>query len=325
MAGESAGGLMNGLLLVAPAARGLFHRAVLESGSSVSSLTPDRATARARRFLELAGVSTAADVQSLALDDLLAAQDAFLEELFIHDAWRPVGDGDILPPNPFQALLDGDAARVPVLIGHTLDELRYWIDYGYPGLETVGVDDIMEWLRGVVGEARAGRIAAAYRSLRANENRAASAILGDYAFRMPATLVATALCTRQPVYCYLYEWQSPVHGETLGAPHAIELPFLFGYFDDPLVHAMIGTDPPRDLAVQTQDAWLAFCRRGDPNTAQLPEWPRFDPDRRPVMVFNRPPRLELDPYGAERLAWGDELPDVRRVGIGELLDTTTTP
>ena len=107
---------------------------------------------------------------------------------------------------------------------------------------------------------------------------------------------------RAPVHMYLFAWKSPALGGKLRSPHTVEIPFVFDNTDVPTV--MTRAPGARELAARVSSAWIAFARNGDPNTPQLPQWPRYDTARRATMVFDDQSRVVDDPGGAERRAWG---------------------
>jgi carboxylesterase type B len=95
--------------------------------------------------------------------------------------------------------------------------------------------------------------------------------------------------------------RDPVLGGTLGACHALELPFLFEILDDS--HEYVGHSPPADLANALHRAWTRFAATGDPNGDELPAWPTYDTRRRPVLDFDTVRRVLDDPAGEERRLW----------------------
>jgi para-nitrobenzyl esterase len=127
----------------------------------------------------------------------------------------------------------------------------------------------------------------------------------DAVFRIPSLRGADAqAATDVPVWVYLFTWRTPVFGGGLGATHALELPFVWGMTDDPGWRFLVGDAPPAHLTDAMQEAWLAFARTGDPNSAALPSWPRYDASR-PTMEFGDDVRVVRDPGADLRRAWMD--------------------
>jgi para-nitrobenzyl esterase len=315
--GESAGGMSVGTLLGTPRARGLFRRAIPQSGAAHNVHTREAATRAAEAFLAECGLSPAgcAALRELPAQQILDAQLRVMAKQMGRGGllpFQPLVDGDVLPQPPARAIEDGLSAEVSVLVGTTRDE---WKLFGFmdPGIATLGEPDLVarmrERLSGSDPEA-AARLVETYR--KAREGRASTqprdlfvAIETDRIFRLPAIRLAEAQARRQPqTFAYRFDWESPAMGGMLGACHAIELPFVFGTHGRPGLEMFIGKGPEVDaLATRTMDAWLAFARSGDPSHAGVPEWPAYDADRRATLIFGRETRLELSPCDAERQAW----------------------
>ena len=104
-----------------------------------------------------------------------------------------------------------------------------------------------------------------------------------------------------PVYLYYFDWYSPARDGKLRAMHGMELPFVFAHPD--LVQFMTGMGDERyELARKMSAAWAAFARTGNPNHADLPNWPAFNPTSYPTMIFNNECKVVNDPNRDERLA-----------------------
>jgi para-nitrobenzyl esterase len=127
----------------------------------------------------------------------------------------------------------------------------------------------------------------------------------DRTMRHPAMKLAGLHAAHQPqTYAYLFTWPSPALGGMLGACHALDLPFVFGTLDHPLIRPFAGRGPEaRRLAEQIQDAWIAFARTGRPGHGGLDEWPAYDAAHRHTMILDRQCRVESAPREAERAFW----------------------
>jgi para-nitrobenzyl esterase len=101
---------------------------------------------------------------------------------------------------------------------------------------------------------------------------------------------------------YRFDWKSHVSTD-LGACHAIEVPFVLDNFSAPLSEEIVGPNPPMGLSDIMMDSWIAFVRTGDPNSAGLPFWPRYDAKRRATMIFNEHIATQDDPNKATRLSY----------------------
>jgi para-nitrobenzyl esterase len=106
---------------------------------------------------------------------------------------------------------------------------------------------------------------------------------------------------------YRFDWESPTFGGRLGAAHALELPFVWNRLDLPMAPILLGKDPSVALPLATtmHATWAQFIKTGDPNGAGLPEWPRYDAERRATMLLDRTCTIADDPGGQARALWPD--------------------
>ena len=103
---------------------------------------------------------------------------------------------------------------------------------------------------------------------------------------------------------YLFVYESPARRGSLGACHALELPFVFGTLDAPTQDRFAGTGPAvEQLSHHMMDAWLAFTQRGNPSHSGIGPWAAYDAKDRATMIFGRTSALERAPFDAERAAW----------------------
>jgi len=316
--GESAGGMSVGSLLAMPAARGLFHKAIPQSGAANTALALGQAVQVAEQFLDILGLS-ASDVdalRSMTAEQLLAAQQELTLRMLRSDVTtgmplQPVIDGKTLPSLPIDAIERGSAEKVPVLVGSTLEEWKLLgtMDQDLPKLDEAGLVGRCQRL---MPAENVLDVIEAYRKTRAKRGAATTpaelfmAIQTDRVFRLPAIRLAEAQRRhQQSAYNYLFTWRSPLFGGILGACHALELGFLFGTYEE----NFSGSGPAADaLARNIQDAWLAFARTGDPSCQSLGTWPTYG-EHRETMLLGEECHVEEAPYDEERRAW-DSVPDV---------------
>jgi len=320
--GESAGGMSVGTLLGTPAARGLFQRAILQSGAAHNVSSPEIASRVGRRFLETlgAGARDLGALREAPLAALLDAQAKTAAALFGRMAeglpFQPVVDGTVLPKRPLDAIASGACAGVPILVGTNLDEWKLFglADTSLAKLDEAGLVERLARVLGATGgdgtglAARAVEVYRAARSARRESVEARElwfAIEGDRVFRVPAIRLAEAAAEQgSAVHKYLFGHASPALGGALGACHALEVPFVFGGLEEPAVRAFVGEgDAVQALSDAMQDAWLAFARDGRPAAAGLAPWPAYETGRRATMRLERESRLEHAPLEPERSFW----------------------
>ena len=308
--GESAGAMSVATLMASPAAQGLFHRAIVQSGGATAVCSLDDARLVSGELAaQLAVPATAAAFGEIDPDEVLAAQTAVALAMQgdpSPDRWGvttlrgglgimslfPVVDGDVVPEVPQAGIAGGSAAGMPLLIGTTKEEYRLF-------LVSTGLIDAVttEMLPSLA--ARYGWPAEAIETYTANRPGAsagdiASAILTDAAFRVPTTALAAAQhAAGGRVYSYEFAWPTPV--ARLGACHALEIGFVF---DTVGQHsAMAGETAPSQLADDMHRAWVAFARDGDPG------WTAWTPDHPAVMTFALESAVVTGPRADELALW----------------------
>jgi para-nitrobenzyl esterase len=300
--GESAGAISIGTLMAMPAAQGLFQRAILESGASGLGL-PTRADATriARSVLDELG-ATVDELAGVPIDHLIAAQERLAREHGL-GAFAPHIDGAALPKRPIEIIREGGSPAIPLLLGSNRDEWNLFEVF----LGEVTVEPFREPMRAWLGPTL-DRLLELYRARHRDraDMRAWVDLIGDVVFRIPAIRLAEAQAGHgAPVYMYRFDWKSPTFGGRLGAAHALELPFVWNRLDLPMAPILLGTDPSvaQPLATVVHATWAQFIKTGDPNGAGLPDWPRYDAERRATMLIDRTSTVVDDPDGDARALW----------------------
>ncbi len=314
--GESAGSMAVCTLLVMPAAQGLFHRAIAQSGASLELSSASQAARITENLFATAGIEPG-DVerlQSLDVESLLAAQRMAVSEQF-GLGYGPIVDGETLPLQPKDAIARGTYAKVPFLIGSNRDEMNLFRMAALRELdkpmERARLLEVLEKALPREAPDKIERMLDVYRSSRAERGLPATpraligALQSDARFRMPSVRFAEAYRAHQPrTFMYLFTYESPAMRGALRACHALEIPFVFGTLAAPFQDRFAGRGPHVNaLSEVMMDAWLAFARTGNPSTLSAGDWVPYDPERRATMVFDRVTRLEDAPYEEERAVW----------------------
>jgi para-nitrobenzyl esterase len=320
--GESAGAMSIGALLSMPRAKGLFGRAIAQSGAA-HHVIPAQTARRIGGYLAgKLGVPPAREaIAAAGVERLLAAQEEVKAELVAHPdpgrwgaevvasimPFQPVIDGEVIPAPPMERIAAGASAQVDLIAGTNTDDWRIFrvitgeIDqitdqiltgpvdvYGYQALAAYGLP--------------AGAALTAYRARYpgASPGDLLAAVTTDWWMRIPAIRLADAHANATSgTYMYEFAWPSPEFGGRLGAFHGLEIPFVFDTLskDAPLFGPLLGDDPPQELADTMHAAWVSFATSGDPG------WPQYDLDRRATMRLNTTSQVVDDPRSWERALW----------------------
>jgi para-nitrobenzyl esterase len=292
--GESGGGWKVSILLAMPAARGLFHRAIVESGSAIFTKSVDEATQRTEALLG------SLDIGTRKLDKLLEVPPQLLLKVARKAGvldWAglwPVIDGRNLLRQPFNPDAPPAAKGVPMIVGTCADEdstdaLQYHVS------PTQVIPQLARALDGLPAE-KAAEIMALYRHNYPGDTPAHLffRITGDRDFGVKAARQAKLKRDQgDAVYRYLFTYRPPVEGRKFGAFHAAELP---------LVMRLVLYAESERLSRQMAGAWAAFARSGDPSQPGL-QWPLYSLSRAETMIFDTESRVVDDPHRQLRLMW----------------------
>jgi para-nitrobenzyl esterase len=317
--GESAGGMSVADLLAMPAARGLFRRAIVQSGPP-NATTIERAEEVTAKLVAELGAGSPAALRDVPTQKLLDAQAALVAERRAAGLpLVPVVDGTSLPTAPLRALTDGVAAGIDVMIGTNRDEAKMFM-VADPANRDPDEGVLRRRIEAIFSandvELSPDELIEGYRSARTARGEPAdprelwSAIETDRMFRIGSVRAAEAQAAHGRAFMYLFTWESPAMRGALGSCHALEIPFVFATLAAPGIDAFAGSGPDAQrLSEQMMDAWLAFARTGDPNHDGAAEhWPSYDAERRATMVFGAATRVEDAPYDAERVLWSGVSP-----------------
>lgn len=294
--GQSGGGGKVSTLLATPSANGLFHKAIVQSGSMLRTMDARYSRRIGEETVRLLGLD-AASIDSLArvpYNELLAAGEKAVANVrqqaekegdvscFIF-GWAPTVDGNVLPAQPFDPVAPAQSKDIPVMIGTTLHE--FTASTYVPAFRTIGQEQAVGMLRQKYGDrtdefvSLFGKVYPGYQPKDLMDV--------DFTFR-PGAVEQASLKASQggaPVYMYMFAWESPVMDGILRSTHCMEIPFVF---DNALRHASMtgGGADAQALAKKMSTAWANFARTGNPNAEGLPEWPAFTPDGGATMWFD---------------------------------------
>lgn len=306
--GQSGGGRKVATLMAMPSAKGLFHRAVIESGAVLRLTTHDDAVRYTDLLLGELGLKAGQvrELQSLPMARLLQANEAVQKKITLREpggsANSPMVDGKMIPGHPWDPKGPALSANIPLLIGYARTEETL---YDRPAPEKLALDEA--GLRERASKRLSGDPA---RAIEAFRKAHPSATPWDLWILMatdhPRGTYARELAKRKAeqraasVFMYRYDWETPEGGGHMRSPHTIEIQFVFNNIKiaGPLISKM---PEAYALAERTSAAWAAFARTGDPNTPKLPKWPAYSAATRDTMLFNNECRVESDPDHGPRL------------------------
>lgn len=285
LAGQSAGARAVCAQLASPLARGLFHRAISQSGAC-DNRVPELAEARAfgARATEQLGCATATDVAACLREQppakligVLADQGRGVHGRVSDRPWNPVAGTRVLPRQPADALRDGTAAGVPLLIGSTRDEMRVLVSSQATLTEQRYREMMAETFGGAAATVLAEYPAAAYDS----PALALSAVLSDWGGSIgscPVLRTAEAASAHQRVYVYEFAEDSgqATNGFPWGSYHGLELPYFWDLSPVWGDYYLDLDDRQQQLSATLMEYWSAFAHTGNPNEPGRPYWQPFN-------------------------------------------------
>jgi para-nitrobenzyl esterase len=303
--GESGGGSKVSTLLGMPAAKGLFHKAAIESGPALTATAREAAARTASAFLNILGLDkTKLDrLQHLPTQHLIEAQS------MTRGGFSPVHDGDVIPEHMFEPVATRISEDIPLLIGSNKDEGTFLLQ-SEADLFTMDETALRSKVRTAMGsDEAANRVLDIYRRTYPNARPTDYwvQIYTDRSMRTRSIALAErkAALNKAPVYMYYFAWDTIGFGGKYKAMHMAEIPFVFDNIAN--AEAMTHLLPEaQTLADKMSNAWLAFAKTGHPATTDLPQWSAYSTDHRATMIFDSHPRVENDPARDLRTFWQQE-------------------
>lgn len=300
--GQSGGGGKVATLMAMPSAKGLFHKAICQSGASIKGISRADATKGAEALL--AKLNLKPDqidkLQNMPFDELTKT----IATPGLGLRLGPVVDGKTLLHDPFDPGAPEESATVPLLIGTVEEEVNF-----FPATPLDPIDDadlhkrVKQSTR--ADDATVDHLIEVYKKGRPNKSNVEiyQIIASDATFSASVRTEADRKVAqgKAPVYKYYFTWQSPVREGKLRSYHTLEIPFVLENVDE--AKSMTGTGQDRyALSDKMSAAWSSFARTGAPSAKGLPKWVPFTADQRATMIFNNECKLVNDPYKEERLA-----------------------
>lgn len=301
--GQSGGGRKVSISMAAPAAQGLFHRGVVQSGSHLRLLDAERADALTGKLLDQLDIprSDPRRLQDVPMDALVEAQAK------VRGRFSPTADGVVFDGDPWDPAAPDLSAQIPLMIGTCRTELSNQVGSMDPTTFDMTEDELPDRLERFVPAADAAELVDIVR--RSSPDAPAPEVFFTIATARGYWLDSVLQTERKavqggaPVWSYRLMWRTPVEGGRRISPHSLDLPFVFD--NVAVAPDMVGepTDETAAMAQAMSESWIAFARTGDPNNAAVPQWSPYDLDRRTVMHFDVEPQALDDAHHDERVAF----------------------
>ncbi len=293
--GQSGGGGKVTSLMNAPSAKGLFHKAIVQSGSYLTSFTESELAQKVSAALldELKLQPNQVDsLQKISYERLNAAGKVALRKVgetlkgagvpAFGLGWGPIHDGNFLPYQLTDAAAVELSKNIPLLVGSTKTEFTPF----NPANRVTSMDNAKASLQKQMGGKTDAYLAAVKKAYPEMEQPSDYLSL-DIGFRAGVIRQASqkAVAGAAPVYMYMFAWNSPVNDGMYKSMHCMEIPFVFDNISR-CEEMTGGGKEAHALADKMSRAWVAFARTGNPNHKGLPTWPQYTADNGAAMIFD---------------------------------------
>jgi para-nitrobenzyl esterase len=291
--GQSGGGSKVSTLMVMPAAKGLFHKALVQSGSALTLAPRERNAEQTEKLLTELGISKAKleDLQKVPWNDIIEAQS--------NRGFSPIVDGVIIPKDPFDPEAPEISADVPMIIGYTREDSGIR-DLSGPELTE---EVLLKWIQETYKE-NASVIFTTYKKVYPNASpvQIQSRLRTDTSTRKRATTMAErkSAQNRGKAYLYVVSWPSPAYEGRFGAVHGVDLGLVFGNARNLIAGNTLEARKMADIVGSTI---VAFAKTGNPNCDKIPYWAPYNSELRTTMIFDLECRAENDPTKELRILW----------------------
>jgi para-nitrobenzyl esterase len=290
--GQSGGGSKTSTLLGTPAAKGLFHRAAVQSGSTLKLAEETDAEKSADQLLKALGIARTriADIQRVPWEQVLEAQTR------VTGGFTPVMDGKYLPHHPFDPAAPTESRDVPIIISTTLEDAA---------LRLTNWDLTDSGLMALVNERHNGKakeILPMYRDAGSGKTPylIQAQIFTDSQNRVRAITQAERKAAQggAGAYMYIWEWVNPSFDGKFGAVHGHDVDASFNLYRQNMCGS--GRKEGRNVTLALASTWIAFAKTGNPDNEHIPHWPKYDAATRATMIFDATTRIVNDPRSAMR-------------------------
>ena len=291
--GQSGGGRKVSTLLAMPSAAGLFHKAIVQSGSELKIGEDEVSRAYGLEFIKALGItpSEAHKLNDFNYAELVeagqkatASMESAGENLYVRGI-SPTVDGKYVVQNPFAPNPAEFSKQKPMLIGSNLNE---WTFRNRQLITPKSNEEVRETLANRYGSENVDRYIELHRSTYPDHDQPEDLLSLDFRYRTNAIKQSTRKSEQSgaPVYSYLFKWQSPVNNGSLGAAHGMELAFAFNNIAMARTLTGAGKDA-YELGDKISSAWINFIKTGNPNSKNLPNWPAFTSENGATMIFDK--------------------------------------
>ncbi len=320
--GESAGGQSVAVLLASPASRGLFRRAIVQSGMPELGVPLSHYERFAGDLLNAMGIesgdrtalsklSARQTIDAVRKANRLLAQGSGKQygKIRVYGFYGGVYETEFLPHSVLESIGKGAAGDIDLMIGTMRQDGRLF-SLVFPGPEGFSGWLCMRLFKGMLEPRNDIKgVMDRYQQVMpgASKNAVREQIITDSVFRRGSVRAAEAHAASNPGRTFLYQfnWASPLFNGGLGAMHALDIPFVMRNLE-PFASILGDVEPLKALSEAVSDAWVTFARTGTPSSPDLPEWQPFDTAKRATMVFNTESEIQYDVDSAMRKLWKNQ-------------------
>jgi para-nitrobenzyl esterase len=283
--GESAGSMSIADLCTSPQSKNKFKKVICESGPP-AAFDLENAYRQADRFFKALGIENPSlkALQEIPVEKIIEAQNKLAVGAAAFGlSFQPVVDGAFIPDDPRRIWNESAGCKVELLIGSNHDEMQLFAA-GVPQLNDLDEENIAALIERIPRDMFKGNLrhpseVFGYYKERSKEGEPAvniwSAILTDWVFKIPSMAIAKANSGNMRSYLYRFDWKTDFLNGALGACHALELPFVFGTYTNPVIGFFAGSRQPgaADLSRHMQSYWTSFAKDGTPRSDA--SWPKY--------------------------------------------------